>query len=60
MGRTYYYHLKSYTISTSRDRNLRQFAAIYGNLPIYITLPSTITTYAITARKEGEERIYYR
>ena len=58
MGRTYYYHLKLYTISTSYNRNLRQFAAIYSNLPIYITLPSTITTYAIIVRKEGKRSAY--
>ena len=46
-----------YTISVLRNRNLRQSATTYSNLPVPVTLPSTITTYAITARKEGEVRI---
>jgi hypothetical protein len=58
MGRAYYYHLKLYTISASRNRSLRQLTAIYSNLPVYITLPSTITTYIIIARKGGKRSAY--
>jgi len=47
-----------YTISVSRDRNLRQSAATYGNLPAPITLPSTITTCTVTVRKEGRRSAY--
>ena len=45
-------------ISVSRDRNLQQSAATYSNLPIPITLPSTIITYTITARKKGRRSVY--
>jgi hypothetical protein len=32
--------------------------AICGNLPVPVTLPVTITTSAITARKEGRRTVY--
>ena len=38
--------------------NLRQSVAIYGNLPVPITLPITVMTNAVTARKEGRTSIY--
>jgi len=47
-----------YIISMSRDRNLRQFAATYSNLPAPITLPGTIITYTIIVRKEGRRSAY--
>ena len=40
------------------DHDLRQFAVIYSNLPIPITLPNTIITYTVTAKKEGKRSIY--
>jgi hypothetical protein len=38
--------------------NLRQSVAIYGNLPIPVTLLGTVTTYTVTARKEGKRSVY--
>jgi hypothetical protein len=38
--------------------NLWQSVAIYGNLPVPITLLGTIITYTITARKEGKRSTY--
>jgi hypothetical protein len=38
--------------------NIWQFIAICGNLPVPITLLSTIITYAVTARKEGKRSAY--
>ena len=31
---------------------------IYSNLPVPVTLPGTITTGTVTARKEGRTSIY--
>jgi len=48
MGRTYYYHLKLYTISALYNRNL----------PVYVILPSIVTTYTVIVRKEGKRSAY--
>ena len=40
------------------NRNLQQSAAICGNLPVPVTLLSTITTYTVIARKEGKRSVY--
>jgi hypothetical protein len=39
-------------------RNLRQFIVIYGNLPVPIALPGTVTTGTIAVRKEGRTSAY--
>jgi hypothetical protein len=38
--------------------NLQQSMVIYSNLPVPVTLLGTITTYTITARKEGKRSTY--
>ena len=45
------------TSNTTIYGNLRQSAAISGNLPIPVTLPGTATACTVTARKEGKVRI---
>ena len=42
----------------SYGRNLQQFAAIYGNLPVPVILFSTIMTYTVTVKKEGKKSAY--
>ena len=38
--------------------NLLQSTAIFGNLPIPITLPGTATACTVTAKKEGRKSTY--
>jgi hypothetical protein len=44
--------------STAIYGNLRQFIVIYSNLPVPITLPNTVTTGAVAARKGGRTSAY--
>ena len=46
------------TSNTTIHSNLPQSLAIFSNLPVPITLPSTATAYTITARKEGRKSTY--
>jgi hypothetical protein len=47
--------------NTAICNNLLQSLAIFGNLPVPITLPGTTTAYTVTARKEGKkEKCVYR
>ena len=38
-----------------KKQTILQSAAIFGNLPVPITLPGTATAYTVTVRKEGRK-----
>ena len=46
------------TSNTTIYSNLLQSAAIFSNLPVPVTLPSTATAYTVTVRKEGRKSVY--
>ena len=46
------------TSNTAIYSNLQQSPAIFGNLPVPVTLPGTATAYTVTARKEGRKSAY--
>ena len=41
--------------NTAIYSNLRQSTAIFSNLPVPVTLPSTATACTVTVRKEGRK-----
>ena len=56
-GKEDIYKLKKIS-NTAIYSNLLQSVAISGNLPVPVTLPSTITACTITVKKEGRKSIY--